>query len=166
MDTAELLTDGFARVREVALSVVDGLSAEQLGLRLRPESNSIGWLAWHLTRVQDDHVADASAADQVWTSKGWAARFALPYDDEATGYGQTSAEVGAFRADGALLAGYFEAVHAQTASFVESLRDEDLDRIVDEAWDPPVSLGVRLVSVISDDLQHAGQAAFIRGTLT
>lgn len=166
MDTAELLADGFGRVREVALAVVDGLSVEQLGLRLRPEHNSIGWLVWHLTRIQDDHVADASGVDQVWTSKGWAARFALPYDDEATGYGQTSAEVGAFRADAALLAGYLEDVHAQTTGFVESLGNEDLDRIVDEGWVPPVSLGVRLVSVISDDLQHAGQAAFIRGTLT
>ncbi len=166
MDTAELLTDGFARVREVALSVVDGLSAEQLGLRLRPESNSIGWLAWHLTRVQDDHVADAAGVDQVWSSKGWVSRFALPYDDHATGYGQTSEEVGAFEADAGLLAGYLEDVHAQTTRFVESLDEVDLDRIVDENWDPPVTLGVRLVSVISDDLQHAGQAAFIRGTLT
>jgi hypothetical protein len=37
--------------------------------------------------------------------------------------------------------------------------------VVDASWDPPVTLGVRLVSVISDDLQHAGQAAYLRGMI-
>ena len=66
-------------------------------------------------------------------------------------------------ASGDLLLGYHDAVHEQTIRYVERLTDADLSRIVDESWDPPVSLDVRLVSVISDDLQHAGQAAFVRG---
>jgi Protein of unknown function (DUF664) len=165
MDTADLLTDGFGRVREVAGSVVDGLSVGQLSYRMEPDANSIGWLVWHLARVQDDHVGDAAGMEQVWTSKGWVARFGLPFDDRATGYGHTSEEVAAVQVDADLLSGYLEAVHAQTIGFLETLRDTDLDRIVDESWDPPVSLGVRLMSVISDDLQHAGQAAFIRGAL-
>jgi Protein of unknown function (DUF664) len=164
MNIAELLADGFGRAREEALSVVEGLTEEQLSHRMQPDSNSIGWLVWHLTRVQDDHVADAAGMDQVWTSKGWADRFGLPFDDGATGYAQSSDEVGVVHVDAELLSGYLEDVHAQTISFVKTLRDGDLDRIVDDSWDPPVSLGVRLVSVISDDLQHAGQAAFIRGT--
>jgi hypothetical protein len=165
MDTTDLLTDGFGRVREVASSVVEGLSVGQLSHRMEPDANSIGWLVWHLARVQDDHVADAAGIEQVWTSKGWVGRFGLPFDDRATGYGHTPEEVAAVHVDANLLSGYLEAVHAQTIGFVETLRDTDLDRIVDESWDPPVSLGVRLVSVISDDLQHAGQAAFIRGAL-
>ena len=56
-------------------------------------------------------------------------------------------------------------MHAQTIALVSGVTDADLSRVVDEAWDPPVTLGVRLVSVISDGLQHAGQAAFIRGIL-
>jgi hypothetical protein len=64
-----------------------------------------------------------------------------------------------------LLVGYHEAVHAQTLRFLEGLKEEELGRVVDERWDPPVTLGVRLVSVVSDDLQHAGQAAFVRGVL-
>ena len=48
---------------------------------------------------------------------------------------------------------------------MSGLTDADLPRVVDERWDPPVTLGVRLVSVISDCLQHAGQAAFVRGIL-
>ncbi len=165
MNTAELLTDCFGRVREVTLSVVEGLTVDQLSHRLTPGANTIGWLVWHLTRVQDDHVSGAAGIEQVWTSKGWVERFGLPFDQEATGFAQSADEVAAAQVDAELLRGYLEDVHAQTISFVQTLEDADLDRIVDYAWDPPVSLGVRLVSVISDDLQHAGQAAFIRGTL-
>ena len=64
-----------------------------------------------------------------------------------------------------LLLGYFEAVHQRTLSYVRGLSDGDLTRVVDTSWDPPVTLAVRLVSVLSDDLQHAGQAAFLRGIL-
>ena len=54
---------------------------------------------------------------------------------------------------------------ARTRSFLGSLTADDLDRVVDEAWDPPVTLGVRLVSIADDDIQHAGQAAYVRGLL-
>jgi Protein of unknown function (DUF664) len=119
---------------------------------------------WHLTRIQDDHVADAAQIEQVWTSGGWVERFGLPFGPRATGYGHRAADVEAVRVEsGQLLVDYHDAVHQQTVRFVEGLGDADLARIVDESWDPPVSLGVRLVSVIADDLQHAGQAAFVRG---
>jgi uncharacterized damage-inducible protein DinB len=103
---------------------------------------------------------------QVWASGGWADRFTLPFDRSATGYGHGSDDVAAVRVpSGALLTGYHDAVHARTIRYVERLTEADLDRVVDERWDPPVTLGVRLVSVISDDLQHAGQAALVRGVL-
>jgi Protein of unknown function (DUF664) len=166
MTSAELLVDAVGRIRQVVHRVVDGLTAEQLAFRVDPEANSIAWLVWHLTRIQDDHLADAVQAEQVWTSKGWAERFALPFDPGDTGYGHRPAEVGAVRVEsGELLIGYYDAVHQQTIRAVEQLSDADLDRVVDRSWDPPVTLGVRLVSVIADDLQHAGQAAFVRGIL-
>jgi hypothetical protein len=162
---ADLLADSFGRIREVVHHVVEGLTPEQLSFRVE-EANSIAWLVWHLTRVQDDHVADVAAAEQVWTSSGWAERFALPFDISATGFAQSSDEVEAVRVEsGELLTGYHDAVYEQTLGFVKGLTDDDLDRVVDERWDPPVTLGVRLVSVISDDLQHAGQAAFVRGII-
>lgn len=46
---------------------------------------------------------------------------------------------------------------------IDPVTDGDLKRAVDESWDPPVTLAVRLVSVISDGRQHAGQAAYVRG---
>ena len=56
-------------------------------------------------------------------------------------------------------------MHARTLEFVGGLADDDLARVVDERWDPPVTLGVRLVSVIDDAVQHAGQAAYARGII-
>jgi uncharacterized damage-inducible protein DinB len=161
---SDLLVDAFSRIRESVHEATEGLSRDDLLLRVDRAANPIGWLIWHLSRVEDDHIADAAGIEQVWTSQGWAERFDLPYDNSAHGYGQSSDEVGAFQVRSAeLLLGYQDAVHEQAVRFVEGLNDADLERIVDKRWDPPVTLGVRLVSIISDGLQHAGQAAFIRG---
>lgn len=166
MTGAELFADAFGRVREVVHAAARGLGPEQLAARLDEDANSIAWLLWHLTRVQDDHVADAFGVEQVWTAQGWEKRFSLPFTPGATGYGHRSRDVAGVQVDSAdLLTGYYDAVHDQTIEHVRALRDRDFDRIVDESWDPPVSLGVRLVSVISDTLQHAGQAAFVRGVV-
>jgi uncharacterized damage-inducible protein DinB len=166
MNTAELLIDAYGRIREGVHEAVDGLSADQLSDRLDGSSNSVAWLVWHLTRVQDDHIAEVADHEQAWTADGWARRFGLPLDDTETGYGHDAAEVAQVTvSDPALLTGYHDAVHDRTLAFLKGLTDADLDRVVDERWDPPVTLGVRLVSVVSDDLQHAGQAAYVRGLL-
>jgi hypothetical protein len=166
MDVNNVFVDAFDRIRGIVHRVVDGLDADALAFRPRPDANSIAWLVWHLTRIQDDHVAGIAGIEQAWTGQGWAERFALPFPTDATGYGQTSTDVAAIHGVTAdLLAGYHDAAFAQTVRYVERLERRDLDRIVDESWDPPVSLGVRLVSVVADDLQHAGQAAYVRGLL-
>ncbi len=164
--SAQLLTDAFGRIREVVHDVVEGLTPEQLAYRIDEDANSIAWLVWHLTRIQDDHMADVMGTEQVWTADGWADQFALPFDTSHTGYGHNSDEVAAVKvSSGDLLTGYYDAVHAKSVAYLASVRDDDLTRIVDQGWDPPVTLGVRLISVISDDLQHAGQAAIIKGIL-
>ena len=166
MRSRDVLTYAYEQVEETFTSTVEGLDADDLARRVQPGANPIGWLAWHLLRVQDDHVADVAGTEQVWTAEGWAGRFGLPVADAATGYGMSDEEVDAVRVPSAdLLLGYARAVHARTAQFVRGLSDEDLDRVVDTNWDPPVTLGVRLVSVLSDDLQHLGQAAYVRGLL-
>lgn len=166
MMSAQLLTDAFGRIRAVVQRVVDGLTPEELAFRVDKAANSIAWLVWHLTRIQDDHVADAAGTSQVWTTQGWVERFGLPFGASQTGYGHTSDEVAMVRVESPrLLTDYHHAVYEQTIGYVSTLTDDDLARIVDRSWDPPVTLGVRLVSVIADDLQHAGQAAFIRGLI-
>jgi hypothetical protein len=164
MTVADVLTDSFERVREAVHEATDNLGPEAILFRVDEESNSIGWLVWHLTRIEDDHVAAVAGRDQDWLAHGWADRFGLPYEKQAHGYGHSPADVGAFSVGSAeLLVGYQDAVHARTLDYVSGLSDADLARVVDTRWDPPVTLSVRLVSVISDCLQHAGQAAFIRG---
>lgn len=163
MSSTDLLVDAFGRIREAVHAAVDGLSREDLAYRVDDEANSIAWLVWHLTRIQDDHVAGVAGTEQLWTAGGWADRFGLPFDRMEHGYGQSSKEVAAVQADAELLTAYHDAVYEHTIRFVKGLTDADLPRIVDTRWDPPVTLAVRFVSVISDDLQHAGQAAFVRG---
>ena len=167
MTSADLLVDAFGRVSGIVQRAVKGLGSEQLSFRVDDEANSIAWLTWHLTRIQDDHIAGVAGTEQVYSSAGWADRFALPLDPSDTGFGHSSEEVASVRVEsGELLTGYHDAAFQQTVRFVEPLSDSDLARVVDESYDPPVTLGVRLVSVISDNLQHAGQAAFVRGLVT
>jgi hypothetical protein len=166
--SADLLLDGFGRIRENVAEVLDGLTPEQAVYRIDADANPVSWLVWHLTRIQDDHVARAFSVPQVWSADGWAARFGLPASTMDHGYGHTSADVASFAAatsNAALLREYHEAVYTQTTALVSEVKDADLDRIVDTRWTPPVTLGVRLVSVLDDDMQHIGQAAFVRGLL-
>jgi uncharacterized damage-inducible protein DinB len=163
--SAGLLADAFDRVREVVHEAVEGLTDDELTARVAPGANTVAWLVWHLTRVQDDHIAEVAGSAQVWTAGGWADRLGLPLDPVDTGYGHTREQVAAVRAPAGDLLGYHDAVHRCTADYVGTLTDDDLARVVDDRWEPPVTLGVRLVSVLSDDLQHAGQAAFLRGLL-
>lgn len=164
MNGIEVLADAFGRVRGTVHGAVGDLTTDQLAFRVDPAANSIAWLVWHLTRVQDDHVAEVADVEQVWTAQGWVERFDLPLEPMSTGYGHSRAEVAAVRVgSGELLTGYHDAVHQQTLRYLRGLTDGELERVVDERWDPPVTLGVRLVSVVDDDIQHAGQAAFLHG---
>jgi uncharacterized damage-inducible protein DinB len=166
MHAKDILIDGYGRILEEVHAAVEGLDPDDLNARPTPETNSIAWLVWHLTRVQDDHVADAFGLDQVWLAQDWRRKFGLDLPPNDTGYGHSPAKAARVRVDSPdLLTGYYDAVHEQTLTALRGLSAAELERIVDERWDPPVSLGVRLVSVLSDDLQHVGQAAYVRGLL-
>ena len=165
MDVSDLLADALGRVREQMPDLVAGLSDDDLAWRPDPEANSIAWLVWHLTRIEDDHVAEVAGREQAWIAEGWAERFGLPFAPDEHGYGMSSDDVARVRAGADLLAGYYDAVAARTAAYVATVTPADLDRVVDEAWDPPVTLGVRLVSVVNEVNAHLGQAQYVRGLL-
>jgi hypothetical protein len=166
MDSKDVLIELFGRISGHVLGAVDGLTPDQLLEVVEPGTNPIGWLLWHLARVQDDHVAEILDEQQVWVTGDWAARFSLEPDPHNLGYGHTPEQVRAVRPEGReVLVEYYEAVWSRTKKLLERTRAEDLDRIVDRRWDPPVTLGVRLVSIADDDIQHAGQAAYLRGLL-
>jgi DinB family protein len=167
MHAKDILIDGFNRIQEEVHAAVEGLGPDELSTRPSSDANSVAWLIWHLTRIQDDHIAGAFELDQVWLTQDWQKTFGLDLPRRDTGYGHTPAKVAKVRVDsGDLLTGYYDAVHAQTLGQLREVAAKDLERIVDERWDPPVTLGVRLVSVLSDDLQHVGQAAYVRGLLS
>ncbi|MFH9011940.1 DUF664 domain-containing protein [Streptomyces sp. NPDC017943] len=166
MHAKDILIEGYSRIREEVHATLEGLGPEELAARPAPGTNSVAWLVWHLTRVQDDHVADAFGLEQVWLSQKWDKRFGLRLPRHDTGYGHSPEQVAEVTVDSAeLLTGYHDAVHEQSLDALRGLTAKDLERVVDERWDPPVTLGVRLVSVLSDDLQHIGQAAYLRGLL-
>lgn len=166
MNVNDLLMDGYGRLPDLVRSAVEGLTPDDLRWIPGPMANPIGWLVWHLSRVQDSHIAELLGSQQVYVRGPWAARFGLEPDPQDTGYEHTVEQVGSVRPETAqALVEYYDAVHRQTLELLRGVTEADLDRVVDERWDPPVTLGVRLISVLDDDVQHAGQAAYLRGLL-
>ena len=166
MDANALLLELYGRLQPLVDAACDGLDQRTLITQPPGGGNTIGWLLWHLTRVQDHHVGELVGWPQLWVSGAWGDRFELISDPENTGFGHEPLEMAAVRPAGPdAIAGYYEAVWARTEQFLRSLGLERLDEVVDDNWDPPVTLGVRLISVADDSLQHVGQAAYLRGLL-
>ena len=159
----ELLRDAFTRLIEHVDELTAGLTDKQANYRPSPEANSIAWLIWHSARVQDIQLAPIAGVEQVWTRDGWVDRFGLDLLRNDSGYGHGPDEVAKVRASAELLAGYYHALHKVTLEFVARVTAEDLERIVDRNWDPPVTASARIVSIIDDCAQHLGQAAYVLG---
>ncbi|WP_299562172.1 mycothiol transferase [uncultured Mycolicibacterium sp.] len=162
----ELLRDAFTRLIEHVEDLTDELTDELARYRPTATANSIAWLIWHSARIQDVQIADIAGTEPVWTRDGWVDRFGLDLPRDDTGYGHDADQVGKVRASADLLAGYYHAVHRATLQYIASVTAEELDRVVDTRWEPPVTAGVRLVSIIDDCAQHLGQAKYVRGIAT
>lgn len=165
MVTNDVLIDAFNRIQDAVHDVLTGLSDENLRFRPGKDANSIAWLIWHLARVQDSQIAELREAREIYTSGGWAAKFKLPLEDTDTGYGHTSEQVAQVSASSELLQAYYDAVHKATLAYITDLEPGDYARVIDRNWNPPVTLAIRLISTVADDLQHVGQAAYVRGLL-
>jgi hypothetical protein len=159
----ELLRDAFTRLIEHVQDLTDDLTDEISIFRPTPSANSIAWLLWHSARVQDAQVAQIAGTEQVWFSGGWVDRFGMDLPRDAHGYGMSAEDVGKVRAPADLLAGYFHAVHKASLEYIAGITPEELARVVDDNWDPPVTASARLVSIVDDCAQHLGQAAYVRG---
>ncbi|MCH9709554.1 MAG: mycothiol transferase [Actinomycetia bacterium] len=159
----ELLRDSFTRLIEHVDELTDGLTEAVAYYRPTPEANTIAWLIWHSARIQDAQLCDIAGIEQVWFRDGWVDRFALDLPRDAHGYGHTPEEVAKVRASGQLLGGYYHAVHKVSLEYIASISPDELARVVDERWTPPVTASARLVSIIDDAAQHLGQAAYLRG---
>jgi uncharacterized damage-inducible protein DinB len=166
VEVHDLLGDAFSRIHDAAHAAVEGLSGGEIVARPDAEANTIAWLVWHLTRVEDHHVSELAGRPQVWTTGDWNGRFGTDPDPDNTGYAHTAAQVAEVVPDRVEdLLEYFDEVHQRTLEYVQTITPDALDRIVDRSWDPPVTAGVRLISVINDTMQHAGQANYLRGLI-
>ncbi len=163
MKSTDVLADAFARIPDLLRHALEGADHGVLTRRLDPEANTLAWLAWHTGREQDAQLASLAGTPQVWVTDGWAQRAALTLPDDDMGYGHSAEQVAQVDAPADVLLGYADAVEKAAQAYLARLADDDLDTVVDEDWDPPVTLGARLVSVVGDALEHAGQAAFLRG---
>lgn len=159
----DLLRDAFTRLIEHVDEITEGLTEAVSSYRPTPDANSIAWLLWHSARVQDIQLADVAGVEQVWQRDGWVDRFGLDLPKGDMGYGHSSDDVAKVKAPADLLSGYYHAVHELTLEYLGGITAEELTRVVDTNWDPPVTASARLVSIIDDCAQHLGQAAYVRG---
>lgn len=159
----DLLRDAFTRLIEHVDEITEGLTEEVSSYRPTPDANSIAWLLWHSARVQDLQLADVAGVEQVWLRDGWVDRFGLVLPQGDMGYGHSPDDVAKVKAPADLLSGYYHAVHELTLEYLSGITAEELARVVDTNWDPPVTASARLVSIIDDCAQHLGQAAYVRG---
>ena len=164
--TSDLLVDTLSRVRENVHAVLESTPQDRLAQPPAEGANTVAWLVWHIARGLDEQCAEVFGYPAVWEAGGWRERMALPLPADAHGYGMTFDEVLRVRASAEHLRGYFDAAAAAAEEAIRRVTDADLDRVVDDDWDPPVTLAVRLVSILDDCTQHAGQAAYARGMLT
>jgi hypothetical protein len=164
MNWHTMIVDMFDKVSMVVGQTLEGLSPEDVNEQPKSDCNSIGWLVWHLLRVQDLTVSTLSGEEQVWITGGWHAKFDRPSDPRDFGLGHTPEDLAAFKTpDIETLLGYEKAVVDRTKRYLNNLPESELDRKLDHPVFPTV--GAHIMSAITDNLQHAGQAGYVRGLL-
>ncbi|WP_113903728.1 MULTISPECIES: mycothiol transferase [Brevibacterium] len=164
MDAVDLLADLAQRPID-AVAALPALTPEQLNAHPAGHPNSIAWLLWHTGREVDVQLADLTADPPRWEE--YRARFDLGEVGETIGYGHSAEQAGSIRVeDQDLLVDYLRATLTALRDHVRTLSASVLDEVVDEGWDPPVTRGVRLVSIVDDAIAHVAQAAYAAGALT
>lgn len=167
MNVNQILIDAFSRTEGDLERALAGLTVDQIHFQPNPDANSIAWTAWHLARVGDNQISALAGTPQCWVSDNWAARFGMPADPKNTGFKHTPAEVAAFRSPSVqILLDYYRAMAVRTTRYLETVTEADLDRVLDEPYDPKPTVGVRINSVINDLALHSGEIAYIRGLIT
>ena len=165
MESGKILSIEFGGISRSLGMAIEGLTVEDLNWQPKSDSNSIGWLTWHLTRWQDVQVASFLKSEQVWIKDGWYKKFGRLSDANDHGTGDKPEDLAKFNSpDAAILLGYHQAVLAQTKNFLLTLSPSDLDKVVEgTSYQLPPTVGMIIIGVLSDGMQYAGQAAYVRG---
>lgn len=164
MESNDLLVEAYSHINRIVHQAADDLTQEQLAYRPEEGSNSIAWLVWHLTRIQDSHLKNVVQVEEAWLTEEWSERFGMS-GSTGIGFGDGPDDVAAIKPPRAILLGYHDRVAGRVLDYLPNVDSAELDRIVDTNYDPHVTAGIRLMSVVQDNTQHAGQARYIRGMI-
>ena len=164
MKATEVLTDIATRPIDAAEALRPKLDSTTLNAHPQGHDNSVAWLLWHSAREIDAQTAHLADAEQIWHTNGFDKRLDLGPAADSIGYGHTAEEARSIESDDAdLLLAYLKESTDALVAYIRTLSDTDLDDVIDESWDPPVTRGVRIASIIDDAAQHIGQAAYVLG---
>ncbi|MDA1215963.1 MAG: DinB family protein [Chloroflexi bacterium] len=165
MDTGTFFLNALGRADGTLKRALEGLTREELMQQpAGPGSNPIGWLAWHLTRVQDGYGSRIAGVEQVWRTQKWYEKFGL----EETPPSYKPETVGTFDPISAeLLLEYYEMVKTATVGYIASLSAEDWERQLPQIDPsrPPQTVADGVAIITSDNIQHIGQIAYVRGLI-
>ena len=164
MDLNEFIVDALEKEQESLSEAVGDLTPEELAWRAGPEANPIGWILWHMLRVEDMWFQFfIQRRNEIWERESWHEKFGLPTRDN--GFGHTSEQVAGFPAlDLQELLRYGEAVRRATLEYLETLSPEDYDAVPREQR-PEMTVGAIFRQIVGELYQHQGHIAYLKGLL-
>ena len=166
MDVNHFFLHNITHGEQVLRRALSELSTEELNSHpCGPGTNSIAWLIWHLTRIQDLSASARMGKDQAWVAEGFHAKFGMEADFMKFN-SFTPEELDAFpQMDAESLLGYYECARGYLTEYVNSLSASDLDAPVPPRPHGPENVGDALGITLADNTQHFGQIAFIMGVV-
>ena len=164
MDLNEFIVDALEKEQESLSEAVGDLTPEELAWRAGPEANPIGWILWHMLRVEDMWFQFfIQRRNEIWERGSWHEKFGLPTRDN--GFGHTSEQVAGFPAlDLQELLRYGEVVRRATLEYLETLSPEDYDAVPREQR-PEMTVGAIFRQIVGELYQHQGHIAYLKGLL-
>ena len=162
MTLNEFITDALEKENGFLLEALDGLGQGELSWQPAPDANSIGWILWHMVRVEDMWIQFfAQFQTELWETEGWHEKFGLPTRDN--GFGHTADQVNDFPSlDLDEFLRYRASVRQATLAYLDTLTPEDMERVPRERR-PEMSLGAMFRQIIGEMYQHVGHIAYLRG---
>lgn len=162
MTLNEFIVDALEKENGFLLEALDGLGPEELAWQPAADANSIGWILWHMVRVEDMWIQFfAQFQTELWETEGWHEKFGLPTRDN--GFGHTAEQVNNFPAlDLSEFLRYRAAVRQATLAYLDTLTPEEMERVPRERR-PEMSLGAMFRQIIGEMYQHVGHIAYLRG---
>ena len=164
MSVGEISNAAYDRIAGVLRRALTDMTVTQLTTQAAgPESNPIGWIAWHLTRTQDKNYSALLGREELWSKDGWYQKFGLPIES-GTGNGDSLETVRSFDPiNSDTLLAYFDATRALSREFLDSLDADDLNQPSPSGLPTTEVIKVSIARVTGDLIQHIGQIAYVRG---